>query len=169
MLLQRFDWTRPIALEPAPFKALAQALSEPSLTSRPWSLRAQSDRGDVQLVLHTLTGDRSLGTALKAGPHAQGVAIFRPRPDDNLASAAQGLAQRHNGAARLEDRFLLPASMSGARAGQRLAALDRKAPRVDDGKVNSTDPSGARQMWVHHGPSTPTTLRDPRASDRPPG
>ncbi|WP_416763020.1 hypothetical protein ACNI65_10995 [Roseateles sp. So40a] len=126
VLLQRFDWTRPIALEPAPFKALAQALSEPSLTSRSWSLRAQSDRGDVQLLLHTLTGDRSLGTVLKAGPHAQGVAIFRPRPDDNLASAAQGLAQRHNGAARLEDRFLLPASMSGARAGQRLAALDRE-------------------------------------------
>lgn len=310
VLLQRFDWTRPITLEPEPFKALAQALAQPSLTGRSWSLRAMSDRGDVQLVLHGLTGERSLGTVLKAGAHAQGVAIFRPRPDDNLACAAQQLAMRHNGSARLDDRFMLPASMSTARFGQRLAALDRdgrmivhghgameqnngkvvavggksagqlakeliaeglpkdfkgtifldacgsladaagadgyavrlraelaakgfdgvsvatrpgvmwgvhgrartlpegvpplaehfgdaapeqaavqelklprhrrflnqlksffgfgQGPRVDDGTVKSTDPSGARHMWGHHGPSTPTTIRDPRASDPPP-
>lgn len=325
VLLQRFDWSRPITLESAPFKDLAKAL-EPAMAQAKanakalfkssahetsWSLRAQSERGDVQLVLHTPSGERSLGTVLKAGPHAQGVPILKPQADD-LDSAAENMARRHNGTTHLDDRFFLPPSMSGAKAGQRLAALDPggrmivhghglvelddgkagrvvkvggkspsqlareliaeglprnfkgtifldacgslpdatsangfalrlraalaskgynevsvatrpgvtwgahgrartlpdgvpplpadlatppeqasepevklprhrrvlnqlksflgfgKGPRIDDGKVNGSDPSGARHMWGHHGPATPTKIRDPRAADRSP-
>lgn len=125
VLLERFDWSRPVVLERRPFKALDDERKRGGAQAGHWSLRVANDRGDIDLVLHNAAGERSLGTVLKAGPHVRGATIFRPAPRDDLGSDAAGLAAFHHAAPHTDKRFFVPEAAHAVQNKLPLSALDR--------------------------------------------